>query len=151
MNIATLDTPVGRLGLVERDGRIVQLLWRGEDMGSRTPLLRDGLRQLQAYFEGELERFDLPLAPAGTDFQQQVYHQMLAIPRGETRTYGDLAERLGVAPQPVGPACGSNPIPVIIPCHRVVARDGLGGFSGFGGVETKVALLRREGAYSLLL
>ena len=76
---------------------------------------------------------------------------MSAIPRGETRTYGDIATELNVPAQPIGQACGSNPIPVIIPCHRVVGADGLGGFSGDGGVEMKVQLLRLEGAYSLLL
>jgi methylated-DNA-[protein]-cysteine S-methyltransferase len=76
---------------------------------------------------------------------------MLAIPKGQTRTYGEIANELGVPAQPVGQACGANPIPVIIPCHRVVGADSLGGFSGFGGVEMKVALLKHESAYSLLL
>jgi methylated-DNA-[protein]-cysteine S-methyltransferase len=76
---------------------------------------------------------------------------MSAIPLGETRTYGDLARELGAAAQPVGNACGANPIPVIIPCHRVLGANGLGGFSGSGGVETKVALLRHEGAAGLLI
>ena len=144
-------TSLGRIGLAERDGRIVRLLWQAEDRGPRSDLLAEGLAQLVAYFDGSLDAFDLPLAPAGSAFQRRVYAQMQAIPRGETRTYGDLAKALGVAPQPVGQACGSNPIPIIIPCHRVVARDGLGGFSAPGGVETKVRLLRLEGAYSLLL
>ena len=76
---------------------------------------------------------------------------MYAIPLGETRTYGDLAIELGQAPQTVGQACGANPIPVVIPCHRVLSANGLGGFSGAGGVETKVALLRHERAASLLI
>lgn len=76
---------------------------------------------------------------------------MLEIPLGETRTYGDIARDLGAPPQPVGNACGSNPIPVIIPCHRVLGAKGLGGFSGAGGVETKVALLKHEGAAGLLI
>lgn len=151
MNAAKIDTPVGVLGLIEEDGAITQLVWDGWDAGVRTQVLNDGLAQLQAYFAGELEWFDLPLAPKGTEFQQQVYAAMSAIPRGETRTYGDIATELGVPAQPVGQACGSNPIPVIIPCHRVVGADGLGGFSGDGGVEMKVKLLQGEGAYSLLL
>ena len=151
MNAAKLKTPVGVLGLIEVDGAITQLVWDGWNDGVRSPVLKDGLAQLEAYFAGELEWFDLPLAPKGTDFQQQVYSAMSAIPRGETRTYGDIANELGVPAQPVGQACGSNPIPVIIPCHRVVGADGLGGFSGDGGVEMKVKLLQGEGAYSLLL
>lgn len=151
MNAAKLKTPVGVLGLVEVDGAITQLVWDGWNDGVRSPVLKEGLAQLEAYFGGELDWFDLPLAPKGTEFQQQVYSAMSAIPRGETRTYGEIAEDLGVPAQPVGQACGSNPIPVIIPCHRVVGADGLGGFSGDGGVEMKVKLLQGEGAYSLLL
>ncbi len=151
MNIAALDSPIGRLGIVERDGHIVRLLWQAEDAGQRTAVLDAGIAQLEDYFAGTLEAFDLPLAPGGSDFQRRVYAQMQAIPRGETRTYGDIASALGVMPQPVGQACGSNPIPIIIPCHRVVGSDGLGGFSAPGGIEMKVTLLRLEGAYSLLL
>ena len=76
---------------------------------------------------------------------------MQAIPYGETREYGEIAEELGSMPQPVGNACGGNSIAIIIPCHRVVASSGLGGFSAPGGIETKIALLRHEGAYSLLI
>ena len=76
---------------------------------------------------------------------------MRAIPVGHTRTYGDIARDLGVPPQAVGQACGGNPIAIIIPCHRVLGAGGLGGFSGAGGVETKVALLRHEGAAGLLI
>lgn len=151
MNIAALDTPIGRLGLVEKNGSVVRLLWQAENEGDRTAVLDEGLRQLADYFAGERRDFDLPLAPAGSSFQQLVYGAMSAIPFGETRTYGDIAKELGVAAQPVGQACGSNPIPVIIPCHRVVGSHGLGGFSGRDGVEMKVKLLRFEGAYSLLL
>lgn len=151
MNAAYLNTPVGTLTLIEQDDAITELLWDKRQEGPCTALLQEGLDQLGAYFEGRLDRFDLPLAPAGTDFQQQVYTQMSAIPKGETRTYGDIATALGVPAQPVGQACGSNPIPVIIPCHRVVGTGHLGGFSGAGGVETKVKLLQGEGAYSLLI
>ncbi|MDH3740905.1 MAG: methylated-DNA--[protein]-cysteine S-methyltransferase [Hyphomicrobiales bacterium] len=151
MNTCTVDTTMGPLSLVEENGHITKLLWHAEENGVRTPVLETAAEQLKAYFDGELETFDLPLAPAGTDFQQQVYAAMLAIPKGETRTYGDIANDLGVPAQPVGQACGSNPIPIIIPCHRVVGSDGLGGFSGCGGVETKVQLLQHEGAYSLLI
>ncbi len=76
---------------------------------------------------------------------------MCAIPFGETRTYGDLAKALGAPAQAIGQACGGNPVPVIVPCHRILGASGLGGFSAPGGVETKIALLKHEGAASLLI
>lgn len=151
MNIGVTDTPIGRLGLVEREGTIVQLLWDAEPVGELTDLLAEGTRQLSAYFAGELTEFDLPLRIEGSDFQRQVCNLMIAIPFGETRTYGDLAKDLNVPAQAIGGACGGNPIPVIIPCHRVLGANGLGGFSGAGGVEMKVTLLRHEGAAGLLI
>ena len=151
MNAAKIKTPVGVLGLIEVGGSIVQLVWDGWNEGVRSPALRKGLAQLEAYFAGQLVEFDLPLAPKGTEFQKKVYAAMLAIPYGQTRTYGYISNELGVPAQPVGRACASNPIPVIIPCHRVVGANSLGGFSGDGGIELKVKLLKGEGAYSLLL
>ncbi|KIC36695.1 methylated-DNA--[protein]-cysteine S-methyltransferase [Leisingera sp. ANG-M7] len=147
---ASLETPVGPLSVSERDGAIVRLDWTAEASG-QSALLSRALKQLQAYFAGELTVFDLPLQVAGSGFQRAVCDAMLAIPFGETRTYGDIARDLSAPPQPVGNACGGNPIPVIIPCHRVLGASGLGGFSGKGGVETKVALLKLEGAASLLI
>ena len=150
MIAASLKTPVGPLSVTEQDGAITGLSWSSHGSG-QSALLTRALSQLRAYFAGELDDFDLPLRIEGSDFQRSVCAAMLAIPRGETRTYGDIACDLGVPPQPVGSACGSNPIPVIIPCHRVLGATGLGGFSGAGGVETKVALLKHEGAASLLI
>ncbi|KIC21978.1 methylated-DNA--[protein]-cysteine S-methyltransferase [Leisingera sp. ANG-Vp] len=147
---ASLETPVGALSVTERDGAIVRLAWSAEATG-HTALLEQALAQLRAYFAGELTVFDLPLHVEGSDFQRAVCDAMLAIPFGDTRTYGDIAKDLKAPPQPVGNACGGNPIPVIIPCHRVLSATGLGGFSGQGGVETKVALLKHEGAASLLI
>lgn len=146
-----LDTPLGRFAIEEADGAITALCWRGESDGEATPLLNEAARQLLAYAEGRLTAFDLPLAPKGGATQQAVMAEMRAIPFGETRTYGEIAAAIGAPAQAVGQACGGNPIPVIIPCHRVTGTGGLGGFSGMGGVETKVALLRHEGAYSLLI
>lgn len=149
---ASLESPFGSIGVVEGDGAIVRVFWDAPAQPPETPVLREALKQLSAYFLGELRRFDLPLAPAGSDFVQQVCEQMSAIPYGETRTYGEIANILGVAAQPVGKACGANPIPIIIPCHRVMgANNQLTGFSGKGGVETKVALLKLEGAGGFLL
>ncbi len=149
-NIGTLETFLGTLGLVEDNGCITHLLWDAEERGKMTTVLENGIQQLSEYFQGKRDVFDLPLAPAGTAFQKQVYDQMLNIGKGETRTYGDIANALDVPAQPVGQACSSNPIPIIIPCHRVVGMQGLGGFSGDGGTETKIKLLRFEKAYSLL-
>ncbi len=151
MNIASLHNKFGWFSLVEEDGRITQLLWEDRTEGFRSEVLKEGLNQLEAYFAGKLTQFDLPLAPKGTDFQQQVYRIMQDIPFGEVLTYGEVAKKLGVPAQPVGQACGSNPIPVIIPCHRIVGTGNLGGFSGMGGVETKVQLLRHEGANAQLI
>jgi len=151
VNILSLDTPVGRLGLVEGDGAITGLLWDATDQGEVSAVLVEAQRQVAAYFAGDLQEFDLPLCVAGSDFQRDVCAAMSAIPFGETRTYGDIADALAASAQAVGNACGANPIPIIIPCHRVLGAAGLGGFSGAGGVETKVALLRHEGAAGLLI
>ena len=117
----------------------------------QTPLLAEAASQLDNYFNGSLRSFDLPLAPAGSPLQKDVCAEMLTIPFGETRTYGDLAKTLVKPAQAIGQACGHNPIPILIPCHRILASSGLGGFSGGTGLETKVWLLKHEGAASLLL
>lgn len=149
-----LNSPLGPLGLIEAGGAIVSLEWQrgaADADNKETPLLARARLQLQAYFAGDLRLFDLPLRVQGSDFQRAVCEAMSAIPYGETRTYGDIAAELGASAQAVGNACGANPIPVIIPCHRVLGASSLGGFSGAGGVETKVWLLRHEGAAGLLI
>ena len=150
MPALTVSTHFGPLTLIEDHGAIVRVEWDG-DHRDDTPLLGEAARQLRAYDAGELTQFDLPLRVAGSDFQRAVCDQMRAIPFGETVTYGDIARALGQSAQAVGRACGGNPIPVVIPCHRVMGAKGLTGFSGKGGVETKVALLRHEGAAGLLI
>ena len=144
-------TWLGRLIVTEDGGVITDVTWTTRTDSDPTPLLREAEAQLQAYFRHELQAFDLPLRPHGDAFQQSVNRAMQAIPFGETREYGQIAKDLGSMPQPVGNACGRNSIPIIIPCHRVVGASGLGGFSAPGGVETKVALLKHEGAYGLLI
>ncbi len=146
-----IDTIVGPVAVTERDGAITRVNWSDPEEGEESPLLREAVRQLDAYFDGDLKAFDLPLAPEGEGFQQSVCQAMLAIPYGETRTYGDIAKDLGTYGQPVGQACGANSIAIIIPCHRVLSANGLGGYSGTGGIETKIALLRHEDAYPFLL
>ena len=149
MNAATLHSPLGPLTLTEEAGVITALHWATLPPDP-TPLLTEALLQLQAYFDRRLTRFDLPLA-WGTGLHEKVRRAMAAIPLGETRTYGDLSRALGAPAQAIGQACGANPIPIIIPCHRILGAHGLGGFSAKGGVETKVWLLKHEGAASLLL
>jgi methylated-DNA-[protein]-cysteine S-methyltransferase len=146
-----IETPVGRLGITERDGAIVRVSWSAPAEGEPTLLLAEAARQIEAYFAGELQEFDLPLDPGGNALERGVWDAMCAIPYGGTRTYGEIAEELGTYGQPVGQACGANPIPVIIPCHRVLSATGLGGYSGAGGIEAKIALLKLEGGYPLLL
>ena len=150
MPAKSTETPLGWVTLVEEAGAITALEW-GRQAAEDTPLLTEATNQLGAYFSNDLKDFDLPLRPNGDAFQQSVCAEMQKIPYGETREYGELARALCSMPQPVGNACGNNSIAIIIPCHRVVGHSGLGGFSAPGGVETKVALLRHEGAYSLLI
>lgn len=150
MKQLTVPTQFGPLTIVEDDGAIVRVDWDG-DGDDQSDLLREAERQLRAYDSGTLHEFDLPLRVAGSDFQRDVCAQISAIPFGETVTYGDIARVLGQSAQAVGSACGGNPIPVIIPCHRVMGATGLTGFSGKGGVETKVSLLRHEGAGGFLI
>jgi len=142
----SIPSPVGQLTIDESDGAIVAIRWSDVPAGNGSPLLAEAARQLSAYFDGGLHRFDLPLAPAGSPFEARVWVAMQAIPYGETRCYGDLAQAVGSAPRAVGRACGRNPIPIVIPCHRVLARGGLGGYSGEGGLATKQHLLALEGA-----
>jgi methylated-DNA-[protein]-cysteine S-methyltransferase len=136
--------------LTEKDGAIVRAEWESGGADD-TPLLREAAAQLAAYFDDPAQGFDLPLKVEASEFQQRVCDAMLAIPLGETRTYGELSKDLGVPAQAIGQGCGGNPIPVIIPCHRVLGANGLGGFSGLGGVETKVWLLKHERAGGLLI
>ncbi len=151
MPSASLHTPIGPLTVDAHNGAITAVRWVDDPSGALTPELHAALDQLRGYFDGTRTAFDLPLHVAGSDFQRAVCDAMRAIPLGETRTYGDLAQDLGVPAQTVGGACGGNPIPVIIPCHRVLGAASLGGFSGMGGIETKVWLLRHEGAAGLLI
>lgn len=152
MGMIAVGTQFGTLGIVEADGAITRVIWDGADDGPPTPLLRAAAAQMRAYAAGRPDAFDLPLRVQGPDLLRAVCAAMSRIPFGDTRTYGDIAADLGVPAQAVGQACGRNPIPVIVPCHRVMGAGGrLTGFSGKGGVETKVALLRHEGAAGLLI
>lgn len=152
MPTITVDTQFGRLAVTDEEGAITRVTWDGVAEGAPTPLLEEARRQIAAYDAGERQEFDLPLRVEGSPFQRAVCEAMRAIPFGETCTYGDIARVTQHPAQAVGRACGHNPIPVLIPCHRVMGAGGkLTGFSGKGGVETKVALLRHEGAGGFLI
>ncbi|GAB3267006.1 methylated-DNA--[protein]-cysteine S-methyltransferase [Nocardioides dilutus] len=150
-----IDSPIGDLRLVERDGEVTQIEFSpfrdgdGRPRGERDdshPVLVEAARQLSAYFAGDLTDFDLPLAPVGSDFQQRVWKELRTIGYGETASYGEIALRLGMtnaASRAVGLANGRNPIPIVIPCHRVIGADGtLTGYAG--GIERKQKLLEIE-------
>ena len=152
MQALSVASPIGPLTVQEDGEAITAVLWtEAPPDAASSKLLLEAKAQLSAYFDGKLKSFDLPLNPKGNPFYQSVFLAMCDIPYGETKTYGDIANTLGTYGQPVGQACGANPIPVIIPCHRVLSAQGLGGYSGFGGVDTKITLLRLEGGYPFLL
>jgi methylated-DNA-[protein]-cysteine S-methyltransferase len=149
----SLHTQIGDISVSEEDGAIVAVDWGWGSRQSETRLLRHACEQLHAYFDAELTAFDLPLAPAGTAYQQRVWQALRAIPYGATRSYLDIAHAAGGSPRSVGQANGNNPIPIIIPCHRVVLAPGrstrgatthLGGYSGGEGLATKRWLLALE-------
>ncbi|SFR33390.1 methylated-DNA-[protein]-cysteine S-methyltransferase [Yoonia tamlensis] len=144
-------SPVGPLGADAENGAITGLVWGRAGTLTQGALFDLTRAELAAYFAGDLTAFSMPLAPRGTPFQKIFYAALCAIPYGETRSYGDLAKQLNVSAQAIGQACGANPIPILIPCHRVLGAQGLGGYSGAGGVDAKVALLRLEGAAGLLI
>lgn len=147
MSQLSFHSPVGDLTVSEEDGAIVSVDWGWSSANAPTPLLRKAKQQFERYFDGKLEAFDLPLNPSGTDFQKRLWRALSKIPYGHTKTYGDLAKQLKSSARPVGTACGANHIPIIIPCHRVLSSNGgLGGYSGEGGLDTKLALLKLEGA-----
>ena len=144
----TIESPVGPLTITAEDDKVTAVDF-GLGGGARPNggLLAEAARQLTEYFAGTLREFTLPLAPSGTSFRLKVWTAMQAIPYGQTRSYGDLARALDSAPRAIGGACGANPIPLIIPCHRVVGAGGtLGGFSGGAGCDTKRQLLALERA-----
>jgi methylated-DNA-[protein]-cysteine S-methyltransferase len=156
MRYQDMPSPIGRLRLIASDTALVGVWFEhGRDAAradgtlieQSSPLLEQTRRQLEEYFAGARREFELPLEPRGTEFQRRVWQRLLLIGYGETTTYGALARELGdvQASRAVGLANGSNPIPIIIPCHRVIGADG--SLTGFGGgLPTKRALLELESA-----
>lgn len=145
----SLDTPVGKLWLTASADALCTLSWRkgslsGMEEQSSHPVLRAAVKQLKEYFSGKRKSFDLPLKPEGTEFQMRVWRELSRIPYGETISYGEQAKRVGDknAARAVGSANGRNPIPIIVPCHRVISGSGIGGFGG--GLKAKRILLSLE-------
>jgi len=150
MATAVVDTPIGPLGLVASDSALqsVRFHSRGARPEGESTVLAEAERQLAAYFAGDLLTFDLPLELHGTDFQRSCWLALASIPYGQTVSYGEQARRLGLgsdAARAVGAANGSNPLPIVLPCHRVIGADG--SLTGFGGgLHVKRYLLEHEGA-----
>ena len=142
-----VNTPFGAITVFADETALIAAEWGAVPEQGRNPLVDAALDQLNRYFDGTLSDFDLPLAPADSPFRQAMRDAMLAIPYGETRTYGQIAARIGSAARAVGAACATNPFPVIVPCHRVVGANGaMVGYTGGQGPQTKSALLALEGA-----
>ena len=135
---------VDALTVTEEEGAIVAVDWGWGRDQEATALLLEARGQIEAYLDGERQGFELPLRPRGSVYRQKVWAALVAIPYGVTRTYGDVARMAGGGPRSVGGANGANPIPILIPCHRVVASDGIGGYSGGAGLDTKRRLLQLE-------
>ncbi len=146
----TVDFPRMKVAVATREERVVEIRYlplSAESISPRNALAARAAGQLRAYLENPDIRFDLPLAVEGTPFQLRLWEALCRIPRGKTRTYGELARELEGEARAVGQACGDNRLPVVIPCHRVVAADGIGGFAHSTGgylLEAKRWLLAHE-------
>ncbi len=145
----SLSSPFGVLSVFVEDGAVVALDWGRAGQAADGEGLERVVAELEAYLSGRPMSFSVPVNPTGGAFQRRVWQRLRDIPWGTTVTYGDLARALGTAPRAVAGACARNPIPIIIPCHRVVGAGGaLGGYSGGEGIATKAALLTLEGVWS---
>lgn len=148
---AVLKAPFGALGVRTEDNAITEIAFLPpgtKPLAPRNALAAKAGKQLAAYLADPKAKFDLPLKPAGTEFQKRVWKSIAAIPGGRTLTYGEIAKKLHSAPRAVGQACGRNPFPVVVPCHRVLAAGGLGGFARERGgffLDVKRWLLEHEG------
>ena len=151
---AKLRTPFALLGIRTDDDELAEIAFLGRDGDAVPPQSRLAERacaQLERYVRDPQYRFDLPLALCGTPFQRRVWGRISAIAAGRTRSYGELARELQSAARAVGQACGANPLPLVVPCHRVLAADGIGGFAHREGgfhLSVKRWLLAHEGAAS---
>ena len=147
------NTEIGIIGIEENGAAITKIFFINEDLQeisekNETELIKEAMRQLNEYFQGKRSLFDLPLEPKGTEFQKRVWNALKEIPFGETKSYGDIAKIIGneKAARAVGMANNKNPIPIIIPCHRVIGANGkLVGYAG--GLDVKEKLLKIEKNY----
>ncbi len=133
---AVIAAPFGRLGVTLKDGRLADIDFlsvRFPLRASKEATVRRACRALKTYLRNPKTKFRLPLETGGSDFQRRVWHAMQRIPAGQVLSYGELARKLKTGPRAVGNACRANPIPIVIPCHRVVAANGKGGFMGKTG------------------
>jgi methylated-DNA-[protein]-cysteine S-methyltransferase len=154
-SLIRIHSPIGRLEIVANDGAIVGLdiehnghLVHESEPEKSSPVLKVAAKQLGEYFAGKRRQFDVPVKLEGTSFQKSVWSTLITIPFGEVRSYGDVGQTTGRASagRAVGGAVGANPVPIIVPCHRVLASDGrITGYSGGNGIPTKVWLLAHEG------
>jgi methylated-DNA-[protein]-cysteine S-methyltransferase len=149
---AVIDAPFGKVGIRADDHAVREIVYlpaHVESIEAHAPLVQEAAYQIRRYFETPSMRFDLPLALGGTAFQQRVWRGISGIGAGQVWTYGQLAREIGSVPRAVGQACGSNPLPIVIPCHRVVAAGGIGGFAHHPGDgflrDVKRWLLAHEG------
>jgi methylated-DNA-[protein]-cysteine S-methyltransferase len=146
-----VDSPIGPLGVRmsrKRVNRVEFLDRRSKPFSSKDPFAVEVTEQIDRYFLDSPFEFSIPINLNGTDFQKQVWQLLLMIKPGEVRTYGDIAQELNTSPRAVGSACRSNPTPLIVPCHRVVSADGIGGFAGTTlgrKIDVKRWLLKHEG------
>jgi len=127
-----IDFPKFKVGVKTRDDRVVEIRYLPSTtptVSAKTTLARKAAEQLEQYREDPDTKFDLPVRVEGSELQRGVWDRMCAIPRGKTRTYGELARELGADARAIGQCCGDNKLPIVIPCHRVVGADGVGGFS----------------------
>jgi methylated-DNA-[protein]-cysteine S-methyltransferase len=144
-----VETPIGTFGLVGSDAGLAAVRWSAKGLtGESCDLLEEAARQIESYFAGELTEFDVLLDLQGTDFQRRCWLALATIPYGQTVSYGEQARRLGLGTdtaRAVGTANGQNPVPIVLPCHRVIGADG--SLTGFGGgLHRKRFLLEHEGA-----
>lgn len=153
---AVLETPFGALGVRCDAERLIEMSYLphgSKALAARTALSREVARQVRAYLKDPQFVFDLPLTPVGSEFQQRVWNAIATIPAGQVRSYGAVARCVASAPRAVGQACGANWYPLVIPCHRVIASAGIGGFGGAAAIDgdhyqlrIKRWLLAHEGA-----
>ena len=147
----SFSTPIGALTLVQEGEEITRLLWQSPGNEKGSPVLFRAKDQINNYFKGTRKSFSLSVRPHGTKFQGRVWSILMTIPYGKVKTYGEVARILKTSPRAVGNACGQNPIPLIIPCHRIVGTNGsLTGYSGGDGLKTKAFLLEHENSQKTL-